>query len=120
MSDIKTFLKNQPKLTKEAQKEFNRIINVIGEDNFDPKDLSLLYDYAILFDECNKVEEEVRKEGEIIMTTNGNPYINPRANLLINKKERLARLRRDLGFTPKERQDKNTGKKGNLASLLGE
>lgn len=115
----KKFLKNLPKLSEDAQKEWDRIIKALGDDNVNELDLSLLYDYAKTFADVLRLEEEVESEGEILVSTQtGSPYTNPRFHILSNRRETLCKLRRDLNMTPKARAEKSGKNVGSLEDLI--
>lgn len=120
MHFIKSFLKNNKPLRDLAKAEFSRLVETIGEDNVNPLDLNALYEYACLFAEIVETEKLVEAEGEIIYSDRGAPYLNPRMGILLNRKERMARLRRDLNLVPKARMDKTGTKKGSLSQLIGD
>ena len=118
MNQAKKFLKTLPKLSKEAQKEWDRIIEVLGEETINECDFSLLYEYSKTFADVIRLEEIVEREGEVISGASGAPYGNPRFYALNSRRETLGKLRRDLNFTPKARQEKgNSNKGGELEDL---
>lgn len=105
-------------LDKDAKTEFARILKELGP-NIQVVDLSVLSDYAQAYSDVIKFQAMVDIEGIKLEGSKGGEYLNPTVTLLMNRREGLARLRRDLGFTPTSRKVKPTrGAKG-LSELLG-
>lgn len=106
-------------LDADAKKEFARIQKELGS-NIHAVDLSVLSDYAQAYSDVMKFQVMVDIEGIKLTGLKGGEYLNPTVTLLMNRREGLARLRRDLGFTPTSRKVKATSSSKTLASLLGD
>jgi P27 family predicted phage terminase small subunit len=99
-----------------ALEEFTRVVRELG-GVLRPVDVSLLASYALAHAECIRVREACQGEDYVKEGMKGGTYVNPIFNLLTQKENTLASLRRDLYFTPKSRAEK-TAPKGKATGIL--
>jgi len=113
-------MKMQPPnwLCEEAKVIFTKTVEQLGV-NAIPSDESVIADFAEAQADVHKLTQVVRFEGETLMGTTGNMYVNPTLNILISRRKDLERLRDDLGLTPHARGVKiNSRGKSALAQAM--
>jgi len=113
-----------------AEREFSRVYKELGRDKIKEVDLSLLADYAQAYADCvglkerifgkhgNHTKQRTQGEGLTLEGPKGGEYLNPVYVALMNRRDNLAQLRRDLYFTPKSRSEKKPLSKSKGRSLM--
>lgn len=108
-----------PEWLDDAAKEyFNETVAALGKHAV-ATDESLIADYAQAVADVVTLTQRVRFEGETLISDKGNSYTNPINVVLMSRRKDVERLRKDLGFTPRQRGVvlKETKKSGLSAAM---
>lgn len=86
-----------------GRKEWRRLAAALPAGQISVLDLNVLEVYCAVFEEWRSALDQVKKEGPVCMTKDGQPRTSPHQVRLRNARQDLLRLAVELGFTPSAR-----------------
>lgn len=112
-------------LSEEARAEFTRVVEELAAipGHLQQVDLSVVETYSQAYADRARLEAEIRKEGETLVSDKGNAYMNPKVGVLSTVCNRLKDSSARLGFSPSDRARVNakaTPAKNGKANALDE
>ena len=91
-------------LDGDAKNEWDRVVVELQAINILQRvDMAVLATYCQAYSDVARLTEKVRRAGETLISTAGNPYLNPDFNVLSVAYTRLERSVAKLGFSPSDR-----------------
>lgn len=87
---------------------FNKLVDLIGEDNLDPKDVIELQNAATCLFFIDQAEEKIKEHGAIQKFTNGTRNISPEFTMWKNAVTMMEKYTKHFGLSPKARADLGT------------
>jgi P27 family predicted phage terminase small subunit len=91
-------------LSADARKEWHRVCKQLGDAGILKNvDRAILAAYCTAWARWQEAEEHVQKEGQVVTSSNGNPYMNPWLSAAQAALRDMKQLASELGMTPSGR-----------------